>query len=411
VCGDVSTRPRFHRASDFKDVFHRPDKVAEVIRKMQTAPEHVNIPAIEPPRLQIAAEAAHVKDADLTLTLAATPRGPRDTHRARRLILWVGDYRYQEWSEKDLPDSGPFLQRVTIPRHRLRNGVNRLTLQCYGRGGTSDRAQLEVVKEGPPSKPRLFVVLIGVVDYSQIRFSSDAPDEDRNLPGVGVDVELLKNVWKRQEGKLFQTVSVTALRDEAVNRDSVQAALQAVAGQARPDDLLVLYLGGHGYAEPGAKDTLRPGTFTFVGPRFDFERPKQTGITSERLYQELTGLRCRKLVLLNSCHSGDVTTNPVRDLARDGVGPLIFSACDHNESAFVNDFTGGLFTRAVIEALRDRFAEADQDQDGRVDTHELAAYVRRRVPQLLAGLRTDKTQTPTFFPPLGSMERFPLAAK
>src|SRR5262249_29742346 len=154
---------------------------------------------------------------------------------------------------------------------------------------------------------------------------------------------------------------------------------------------------------------LERGTFTFVGPNFDPKRPKQTGITSEQLYADLSQLPCRKLVLLNACHSGDVQTNLVRDLSPDGVGPIIYCDSEHKEFAFADEFLGGLFTKALVEALDDEFTAADRDKNNQIDTLELAMYVRARVPQLLKELKREykdkvkpgellRQQTPTFFP-------------
>ena len=109
--------------------------------------------------------------------------------------------------------------------------------------------------------------------------------------------------------------------------------------------------------------------------------------------------------------------DPVRDLTPGGVGPVVLSACDPKEPAFVAD-QGSLFTRAIHEALTSRFAEADLDRNNQVDTLELAQFVRSRVPQLLQEAKAHdriadkdkaKYQTPCFYPEPGLMERFPIA--
>src|SRR5262245_25125682 len=119
-------------------------------------------------------------------------------------------------------------------------------------------------KEGPKGKPRLFLLLVGVADYSKVKF---LPAESRKLTGVKVDFEQLRIVWKGQEKKLYREVAVETLSDKEVTSDAVHRLLGKVAKQASPDDLAVFYLGGHGYSQgllEGAR--LERGTFTFVGP-------------------------------------------------------------------------------------------------------------------------------------------------
>ncbi len=164
----------------------------------------------------------------------------------------------------------------------------------------------------------------------------------------------------------------------------------------------MLFLAGHGYAKPAGPKVYMPETFCFVCPDFDTSRPYTTGLHLADLSKLLARIPCRKLVLLDCCHSG--SANPARDMTPDGVGPIILTACGANEESHdIPYLAHGAFTAAVIEALGDRFAAADMDKDGMLTVDELFSYVSQRVPKIVALSRSflgdDAVQTPAAFIP------------
>jgi WD40 repeat protein len=420
---DIDFTPLFATAAEYRGHFHNPTKVAEAIRNMRFPPERVNLGDLQPPEVKMEVDRREVTDSDLAVTLTVRPRGQLDFHQAERLALWIGDHRFWPppgWRSK----KGEFQQKVTIPKGRLRNGTNQLTFLCFSGAGTSSRVQQTVTRIGPRRKGKLFVVLVGIIDFTKARpLPRNTSSPFANLPGVGIDLVRLRDAWENQKGRVYGDVVIEELKDQAVTPAAVRAVLRKVARQAGPEDLLVLCLNGHGYSQGIESDDpgkFRKGTFTFVGPAFDIRRPKETGVTSEQLYEDLSAAPCRKLVLLNACYAGNVdrAANPLWGLAPDGVGPAVLSASDFNQEAWTTESEGGLFPQAVAEALDEKFAVADRSGDGVLDTLELAQYVCRRVPVLLAELKKQEDfpakrrkdmQTPVFFPAEGALERFPVA--
>jgi WD40 repeat protein len=420
LCGHVEQTPRFFRARDFegRGTFYNPAKVTEAIAERTFTPDPRRIVDVEPPRLTLKADPEEVADGPVTLTLTVTPLGSRDVHRPRHLVLWVGDCQYREWPSEAQkgawPPAGPFTDRVVIPAKDLRHGLNRLTLQCFNGAGTSTSKSVTVLRKGERPRPRLFVQLVGISDYRKAR----APAGFKRfnpLEGISTDLVDQRRLWRRAAGSLFASVEVDALENDDATPDAILASLKALAARAGPDDLLVLYLAGHGELERGAE-----GTFTFVGPRFDPTRPRTTGLTTDALYRQLTSLRCRKLVLLMTCRSGDalqrtVRGDPVRELTPGGVGPAVLTACKPHESAIVPD-DGSLFCHALVEAGR---------RQERLDVRGLVDFVRARVPQLLQELQEEArreknpardwllkaTQTPDFFSGDPDVERLPVLEK
>src|SRR5262249_23564206 len=153
---------------------------------------------------------------------------------------------------------------------------------------------------------------------------------------------------------------------------------------------------------------------------FDSDRLRETTVSFEELYEALVRLPCHKVIMLDACHAGDtrtglesVSSNPIRVLTQDGVGPIILAACQPTESAYEQNAIDlgrafGLFTIAVRRTLEEKFEQADTNKDGALEPGELFASVSAQVQVLLTQLRrarvlTDRDQqTPVaFLPSLG----------
>jgi uncharacterized caspase-like protein len=121
----------------------------------------------------------------------------------------------------------------------------------------------------------------------------------------------------------------------------------------------------------------------------------------------------RLILMLDACHAGaiggegktrgtgELTDLLVRDLTAEENGLIVMcSALGHERSQESNEFRHGLFTWAVLEALRDGKAEKT---DGAVYLSAVDAYVAKRVKELSRGRQNPVTGKPT------SVRDFPLA--
>jgi uncharacterized caspase-like protein len=122
------------------------------------------------------------------------------------------------------------------------------------------------------------------------------------------------------------------------------------------------------------------------------------------------------MVLIDACRSGQsADAYAMRQFAPDGQGPVVITGCDQAELSFEDDKLGhGLFTAAVLEALGPQLDKADANHDGKLDSKELFAYVKVRLPRLLEQTgRLGERQNPQAFPPEFSPQfpRFVIARK
>ncbi|MGH7128966.1 MAG: caspase family protein, partial [Planctomycetaceae bacterium] len=189
-------------------------------------------------------------------------------------------------------------------------------------------------------------------------------------------------------------------RETLPTAEAVLEALDRLAEQARPDDLAIIMLAGHGGVDAG-------GGFVF----YAYDRAVTQNELNERFHQ----LKCRALLLLDTCHAGAAAgiEAQLKDFSKVLVGPQVLTACDSDQTAEEYSPLGhGLFTTALLEALQaefevpQRFRPAqpiprDANGDGLLSIDELCRYVQLRTPKLadmISGI--EDAQTPQVHPSL-----------
>jgi hypothetical protein len=167
--------------------------------------------------------------------------------------------------------------------------------------------------------------------------------------------------------------------------------------------------------------------YVYAGHQIDPEHPGQTGIKLDALLEAIgSGKSLKRLVLMDTCQSGAVGEKEEMKLAQastelpHGVraiksralkvvgttslagddqqrfieemfllpgqhrGINIIGASGGAEYAMESDkWNNGVFTSALIEAMRDK--KADMDHRGRISVSDLKTYLAQRVPELTGG--------------------------
>jgi WD40 repeat protein len=409
---DLDREPAFYRAEQFRKHFERPDVIDKLLlthdvraalHLVSDNPLPQRFDDREPPAVQMELGAVRPGQ-DVKATLRVTPHGDNPDLQPGTAELWVNDHRVGKWDDIvswDKEGRRPTYRRtVAVPYARLRAGRNVLTFQTYNRlGGRSDAVAPVLCDRHLPDRPRLLGLAAGINDYSA---ALPAPGGKRalgNLESACKDAEAIRSTWASQPR--YAGADIFLHLDARAGRKELLDALDDLARRAGPDDLCVLFLAGHGVFREGRRGG--DSSFVFCCPRYDPSRPADTGLTSRVLYDRLAAIPCRKLLILDACHSG-AAANPVRDLTPGGQGPVILAACDRNQSSYENKKYGhGLFTYALLEAL-----------DGRrdLDVRGLFAYARSRLPDLLAEIDLPRyQQVPILFAPQPLDENYLLARK
>ncbi|MCE9530067.1 MAG: caspase family protein, partial [Planctomycetes bacterium] len=416
--------PKFYRAEQFRENFNKPHIVLPLLTNQDLGaaidrwygPKKlaINFGAMEPAPIVIEPREPVLGPNGFELTLKVSQRGTNPDLLPERVELWVNDFRFETWS----PNAQKFEQKITIPANKLRDGQNQITLQTFNKLGGRGEAFVMADAKVKPQEAQMLGLFVGINTYENSKVKN--PDGGRafgDLKSAVNDAITLHESWQKHKGpnKLFPKGNSLEILDVKAKRQEVLNSLDALAKTAQPNDLLIVFLSGHGdYVRPTVAkgEAPKPGIFVFCCPDYDRKNHSQTGIETELLIDKLAQIPCRKLVLLDACHSGEAASaNQVRGMAPNGKGLTIIAACDQQEQAFEHEkFKNGLFTYAVMEALGSEMGKADTSKDGQLDAEELFRYVRNRLPELLKQAGKDEyDQNPICFP--RQPEKYPIGKK
>jgi hypothetical protein len=341
-----------------------------------------------------------------------------DKYDLRRLLVYINESPLNGLEGIRLPKGKRQLRTsIEVP---LGSGPNRIHVSTVnGRGAESLRDVVELSCLRESEKPKLYLLAIGVSDYQRdsldLRYAAkDAKD---------LVAAFAKRARAAGRSPVYGEVKALTLVDERATRQNILAAKKFL-GQASYDDHVVIFLAGHGFLDSRLD-------FYFGTTDIDPGDPPKRGIRFEKLESLMDGLKSRhKLVLIDSCHSGEIESAGSEPVARtqvaDGVvsvrgaflsampegpasntkgiglansfavsratfanlerrtGATVISSASGLEFALESPrWQNGVFTYSILQGLES--GGADADNDGVVTVRELGAYVGARVKTLTQG--------------------------
>ncbi len=282
---------------------------------------------------------------------------------------------------------------------RLSAGRNKVQVVAVDSAGVRSLFETLYVRRDAQVRRVLHILTVGVSDYQT---GSDLKYADDDAKALAVP-ELYAGA--------FDEVKVTAvLTDANATRANIVAAVKKLETTS-PEDAILIAFAGHGLIDPKDKQ------FYFATYDTDFANPREKGIAYETLPELLRAVPSRqRLIMFDACFSGepDGTEEAQRVPLADGivrsgtrvagtykvsqavqvmqtlfsnlnrgVGAHIIAAAGGNEFAVEKD-GHGIFTSAVLEALRDPSIAGGNVKDGLAVTR-LREFVLRRVQALSGG--------------------------
>ncbi|MCB9267376.1 MAG: caspase family protein [Lewinellaceae bacterium] len=263
----------------------------------------------------------------------------------------------------------------------------------------------------PVRDPHLFILCIGTSDYNGERLDLRFPDKDAAdmasaLSAAGGALFPSGNVH------LFLLNTDPGTSKVAPGKENITKCFSDIAREARPEDVFILYLSGHGLTYGSSEK----GQFYYLTKDIaseDLSDPTiraNYAISTEEFTQWLTGIPARKQVMmLDACNSGKVVesllsasrslnASQIRALdrmqGRTGVFVLSGSAAD-KVSYEANRYGQGLLTFSLLQGMSGLAL-----REGKyIDIMTLFQYSRDKVPELAEAI--GGIQTPMMAFPLG----------
>jgi WD40 repeat protein/uncharacterized caspase-like protein len=432
---EVGNSPSYQPLERYKHIFLRPDVISKLIGTRSVAealkdalgdnPQRKIFRLVESEAIKLDAKQLIVRDRGLTVTVAVNPLGKNPDLLPHWAELWINDYRYRVWKGIE---AHQFTEDVDIPASAFRAGENQITLIAMNplRG----RAEVKQFVQNPvkAGAPALYGMSVGIDDYSAHRKAVAGVRAFGDLNKATADARSVAKEMLSFSGKdrYFPSGELPTFLNATASRAGLVSELEKLKeAKVKPDDLLVIFLAGHGdlLTIDGKAPPSPPmgviaarglpadsGKFVFCCPDYSPAKATTTALSAEELFDMLADINCRKLVLLDACHAGGATeTNLLRRCIPNGQGPVVIAACDQSELSFEDDKLGhGVFTAVILDALGDDFRAANVNSDGKLTAAELYDYIAERVPAQVRKLRPGNTQNPICFPQPSTLRTFVL---
>ena len=200
----------------------------------------------------------------------------------------------------------------------------------------------------------------------------------RSLIAPAADAEALGRVLGDPEIGAF---AVQVVRNAPAH--VIQAHVEELFSESRPDDVLLLYISGHVLKSES-------GELFFAASNTRPNRLPATAVSADFVQRCMRDSRSRSVVLLLDCYGGafaegvTVLESFLQRRSGGGRGRAVISASSAIQYAFEGDQLGddqerrpSVFTSALVEGLAT--GAADRDEDGLVSLNELYGYVFDKV--------------------------------
>ena len=410
----------FFPASQFRSQFHRPDVIdrvldtldeAEALKQADAArgsrPSQIASPTAAaaavlqslPPVVEVVS-GTELRTTQPTVTIRVRARTSADARVTQWQVrvngLAVPDARGLGRQGDDGMRTDERELVVPVPARD-----SEIQVFATNRHATSTPAVLRVQWAGTKSdanasvQRKLVVLAVGVSRYPH-------PDIPK-LNLAAKDAKDFASAMQGQKGRHYTAVDMKILVEEEATRDNIMDGLDWLQKTVGPNDIGMLFIGGHGLDDPSLG-------YTFLPWNADPDKLKRTGVTTADISTTLRQLRGRGAAFLDTCHAGSVVggqgrrsdiTRAINELGSAENGVVVFSSSTGRQVSYEDPSWGnGAFTKAVVEGMQ---GKADLLGDGQVTHNSLALWVSKRVSSL-----TNNRQTPVKHDP-GNVPDFALA--
>jgi len=242
----------------------------------------------------------------------------------------------------------------------------------------------------------MHVLVVGINRYEDSGF---------NLGFARQDADAIARFFEQRGALLFSSVKVSRLFDKEATQAAIRRALEQLAQEARVEDVVLVYLAGHGLGL-GQQFYFLPHE---MRTEMDEEGAiRKYGIPATALSEALTRIRALKQVLiLDTCQSetalqvlaravrfrglGLVERKAAQMLARSSGVHLIAASTRQQSAVEVPELGHGVLTHVLLRGLGESAEpQAPTSPEGLVTVLSLLQYVNQQVPELTEKYHGDK---------------------
>jgi WD40 repeat protein/uncharacterized caspase-like protein len=262
------------------------------------------------------------------------------------------------------------------------------------------------------AEPQLYLVAVGVSAYRQ---------SDFRLVNAANDARAVADLLNQPSPPVYGAAHAALLLDDDATGPNIAKALADIAGKARPQDIVVVFLSGHGDSVDG-KYFFAPVDFAMRHPD-EIARARQSdaagqaaiiaqlfrqdGFGEAQLLPLIEKIQGNLLLVLDTCFSAtlaDTADAAERKARHQGVAQSVghetgrFVLAGARDLALDSDGSAdavdghGLFTAALLKGLE---GDADFQHQGRINVADLLRFTKTRVTEDSQKLKLD--QEPFFF--------------
>gem|GEM_PF-4242808 len=295
--------------------------------------------------------------------------------------------------------------KMTVP---LVFGRNKIDLFAIDNNGVRSKKSTVFTNNIREQVTNLYVVSIGVSDYTDNRLDLKYAAKDAH----DVATSLLSQYDQKTINKAYKLV----ITNKGATKDNILAKTRSFLAKAKFNDIVVLFLAGHGFSENGQ--------YFFAGNDINIDKVVDSGLPFDTLDALLSSITPnRKLMLFDTCFSGQedlynsaeskllLSSNvrsrsiPIsRGLTRkkgpsirsevverlafnnlsQGSGAIVLSSSGQQEFSYEDGtYKNGIFTYSLLKSLSDK--TSDLDGDGSLSIREIETYISDKVGVLTAG--------------------------
>jgi hypothetical protein len=360
----------------FRKVFYRPDLLKSLLAQgglekalwlLDKARKPIEVTGVLPPRVTITVpekNGLRLEKPDLTVEAVGQSSGEDPI---TSLLLQMDGRPYPSPQAQINLNEGRTIKPVTQKWNvQVPPGQHRFSVVATTEKSSGDSGELWVNNVAPPPLPRLFVLLIGINQYTGFN----------KLSCAAQDAEALEQAFlvnAKDKPQLFSDVQTKRLKEQDATRDGILKGLDWLKDNAREEDVAVVFFAGHGDDEKGL--------FYLVSIDAQPRQLAQTAVAGPELKARLAALKSRRvLVMLDACHSGAINTDDLaRELKRSDCGVSVLCASEGKELSLESVQLGhGYFTKALLAGLK---GDAGKNAAGEITLARLYAFVQEKVPE------------------------------